>query len=195
MGGWNIHHLSHVLESMGWMGYIVGALLVLLQTLFPFVPFIFVAGVNVLLFGFWIGYIVNYSFACIGAISAYYLARNVGRTWVQNKLKKYSYIEKFNEKLERHGLLYISLSRIIPVLPSFLINLGAAVMKVRPKDFILGTIIGKAPMIMLETLIGHDMMHFRHYKGRFLILSIIFVVMILIGHHYKNKWFKSDNKI
>ncbi|TVY08715.1 TVP38/TMEM64 family protein [Paenibacillus cremeus] len=186
---WNIRHLSDELNSFGWYGHVVGALLVVLQTIVPFVPFVVVAGANVLLFGFWGGFIVNYIFSCLGAIIAFFVARNYGQTWVQNKLSKYSHLEVINEKLERHGLLYILLSRVIPVVPSFAINLISAVLKVRRRDFIIGSIIGKFPMIWLESMIGHDLLHFHKYKGRLLILVGIFLITLLIGNYYKKKWF------
>lgn len=195
MGHWNVQHITDVLNSLGWIGHIGGALLVLLQTLVPFIPFVVVAGVNVLLFGFWPGFIVNYVFACLGAVIAYFVAKNLGRAWVQSKLSKYSHLDKFNDRLKRHGIWFIVASRIIPVLPSFAINLGAAVMKVRTRHFIIGTLIGKAPMIFLESLIGHDLLHFGEHKGRLMILLIVFAVMLALGSYIKNRWTKAESPV
>ncbi|ALS21527.1 MULTISPECIES: TVP38/TMEM64 family protein [Paenibacillus] len=193
MGQWNVQHMSDVLNSYGVVGHLGGALLAVLQTVFPFVPFVLVAGMNVLLFGLWGGLAINYLGACLGAVIAFYAARHYGRSWVQKKLVKYRNIEKLNAQLERRGMLFIALSRLIPVLPSFAINYGAAVMKVRARDFIAGTLIGKAPMIWLESLIGHDLLHFARYKGRLLVLLAAFAVMIVIGNRFKNKWMKNEN--
>ncbi|CAG7604283.1 TVP38/TMEM64 family inner membrane protein YdjZ [Paenibacillus solanacearum] len=189
---WSVRHISDVLNSFGWYGHMAGALLVMLQTIFPFVPFFVVAGVNVLLFGFWGGFAVNYICSCLGAAIVFFAARNFGRPWVQARLAKYSYIERFNEKLERHGLLYMILLRLLPVLPSSVINLSAAVMKVRPLHFVAGTLIGKAPVILLESMIGHDLLHFQHYKGRLMILAAIFIVLLLVSHFVKDRWFNSS---
>lgn len=193
MGQWNVEYVSDVLNSFGFIGHLAGALLVVLQTIFPFVPFVIVAGVNVLLFGLWGGLVINYLCACLGAVIAFYAARHYGRTWIQKKLEKIRNIDKLNEQLKRRGMLFIAFSRLIPVLPSFAINYGAAVMKVRARDFIIGTLIGKAPMIWLESMIGHDLLHFTRYKGRLLILLAVFAVMIGIGHYFKNKWVKNGS--
>lgn len=195
MSHWNVHHLSDFLGSLGWYGYAAGALLVLLQTIFPFVPFVLVAGANVLVFGLWLGFLVNYVFSVLGATIAFLVFRYYGRAWAEKKLEPYGYIKKFNDKLERHGLLVIAISRIVPVFPSFAINLAAAVMKVRARDFIIGSMIGKAPMILLESLIGHDLLFIRHHKGRLLILVLVFVIMVMIGNHLKNKWIKGGTKV
>ncbi|MCZ8520238.1 MULTISPECIES: TVP38/TMEM64 family protein [Paenibacillus] len=194
MGEWDIQHLSDTLNSLGLLGQACGALLILLQTLVPFVPFVVVAGANVLLFGFWLGFLVNYVFACLGAVIAFLGTRRFGRQWAQSRLSKYKAAGRFNEKLEKHGLLYIAISRVTPVLPSFGINMAAAVMNVRARDFILGTLIGKLPMILLESMIGHDLLHFTQYKGRLLILLGVFALLLAIGNHLKKKWAKDGGE-
>lgn len=188
----NVQHLSDALRSLGLWGQIAGALLIFVQTVLPFLPFIVIAGANVLLFGFWPGFFVNYAASVLGAIVFFIIVRHYGKDWVEKKLQKYSYLDKFNDKLERHGFLYITIGRVIPVLPSFGINLAAAVMKVRTRDFVWGTVVGKLPIILLESLIGHDLLYFHQNKGRFLILSALFIGLILLGNAYKEKWFGSS---
>jgi hypothetical protein len=48
-------------------------------------------------------------------------------------------------------------------------------------------VIGKFPIIMLESFIGHDLLHFRQYKGRLMLLCAVFVLLLLIGAAFKNK--------
>ncbi|MEK3722061.1 TVP38/TMEM64 family protein [Paenibacillus sp. FSL H8-0034] len=194
MGKWNVQHLSDLLEAWGLWGHFLGALLAFVQPVVPFMPFVVVAGVNVLVFGLWFGFVVNYVMAVLGAITEFWLARNYGRTWVEKKIANHVYIQKFNKQIEHHGFIYITISRIIPVIPSFGINLGAAVMRVKTMDFVLGTIVGKLPMILLESFIGHDLLHFQHNKKRLLIMLGIFVILLLVGHICKKKWLGSDER-
>jgi uncharacterized membrane protein YdjX (TVP38/TMEM64 family) len=193
LSSWNVQHLSDMLQAWGLWGHLLGAFLVFLQTVVPFVPFVVVAGANVLIFGFWLGFIVNYVMSVLGAVTAFWIARYYARNWAQKKLEKYSYIQKFNDKLEQHGFIYIMVSRVIPIMPSFGINIGAAVTKVSTRNFVLGTMAGKLPMIYLESLIGHDLLHFHHNKGRLILLLVIFVVLILIGNAMRKKWFGGNN--
>ncbi|TBL78369.1 TVP38/TMEM64 family protein [Paenibacillus thalictri] len=183
----NIEHLSDTLKDLGTPGKLIGVLLVYVQTIFPFVPFVVVAAANVVLFGFWEGFIINYVMSCLGAISAFLVARYYAYNWVNRKLEGNALVGEFNKRLEKNGFFYIAVSRVIPVLPSFAINLGAGVMKVSVQNFIFGTIIGKFPMIYLETMIGHDLFHFRQNKDRLLILLIVFVVLIYLGSLFKKK--------
>jgi uncharacterized membrane protein YdjX (TVP38/TMEM64 family) len=188
MSHWNAEHISDVLNSFGWWGHAIGALLVMLHSMIPFIPFVIVAGVNVLLFGFWGGLAVNYVFACLGAIFAYVLARNLGRTWAQRKLAEYSFLDKINSLLERYGLWCIALIRVLPVLPSSIVSIGAAFMKVRRRHFILGTLIGNVPMIWLESVVGHDLFHFGQHKGRLLLLGALLCLMFALGAYLRSRW-------
>jgi uncharacterized membrane protein YdjX (TVP38/TMEM64 family) len=183
----NVEHVSRSLKQLGLFGKVLGILLVYLQTLFPFIPFVVVAGANVILFGLWKGFLINYTMSCLGAITSFFIARYYAYNWVSGKLERYPLIVEFNKRLERNGFLYIALSRIIPVLPSLAINLGAGVMKVSARNFILGTLVGKFPMIFLESLIGHDLLHFRQNKDRLLILLAVFAIFMYVGNVFKKK--------
>jgi uncharacterized membrane protein YdjX (TVP38/TMEM64 family) len=194
MGSWNVDRLSDFLNSWGIWGYITGALLAFAQVMIPLMPFVVVAGANVLLFGLWLGFLVNYIMSISGSITIFWLARTYGRHWVERKLEAYAYLQRFNDRLQHNGFIYIAVSRIIPVLPSFGINLAAAVMRVRTRDFVFGTIVGKLPMVLLESLIGHDLLHFEHNKGRLFILLTIFILLLVVGHICKKKWFGNDGK-
>ncbi|WP_159887107.1 TVP38/TMEM64 family protein [Paenibacillus puerhi] len=193
MSQWNVEHVSEVLGSLGWLGYAGGAMLVLLHAVLPFIPFVVAAGVNVLLFGFWGGFAVNYICACVGAVFAYFLARNLGRSWVQGKLAGYSFLGKVNGLLERYGLWCIAASRVVPVLPSSVVSIGAAFMKVRTRHFILGTLIGNAPMIWLESMVGHDLIHFGQHKERLLVLGAVLLVMFALGTYFRRKWTRTSS--
>lgn len=186
---WDVDHLTALLRSFGWYGYFGGALLIFVQTLLPVIPFVVVAGANVLLFGLWGGFLVNYLFTTIGSMTAFLLARYVGRSWVEKKLSRNRYLHVFNDKLKQRGVLYITLFRVMPILPSIVTNLGAAVSKVRTRDFLLGTLLGNAPMILIESLIGHDLLHFTQHKARLFGVIIVFLILLFIGTKLKNKWF------
>jgi uncharacterized membrane protein YdjX (TVP38/TMEM64 family) len=60
-------------------------------------------------------------------------------------------------------------------------------MKVSARNFILGTLVGKFPMIFLESLIGHDLLHFRQNKDRLFILLAVFAIFMYVGNVFKKK--------
>lgn len=182
-----VGELSDYLRSFGAFSVVLGMAIVYIQVMLPFVPFVLVAGANVLVFGLFWGFMINYTMAVLGSFSAFLFARYVGHARVEKRLVKYPAVKQFNQKLEERGFFYVLVGRLIPVIPSTAISLGAGITKIRGRDFLLGTILGKLPMVLLESMIGHDLLHFHKYKGRFMILCAIFVLLLVIGSFFKNK--------
>lgn len=183
----NVEEMSDYLRSFGAFSVLLGMAAVFIQVMIPFVPFVLVAGANMLVFGpFW-GFVINYSMALAGAYAAFMFARYYGHDRVERWLSKKPAVKMFNKRMEERGLFYVLLGRLIPVIPSTAISCGAGITKVRTADFIIGTVIGKLPIVLLESFIGHDLIHFHEYKGRLLILCAVFVILLAVGSLFKNK--------
>ncbi|MBD0379312.1 TVP38/TMEM64 family protein [Paenibacillus sp. WST5] len=177
--------LSEHLRNLGWTGKWIGMALILLQTFFPFIPFVLVAGTNVAIFGIEWGFIVNYAMSCLGAVVSFFIARYYGHAWVEKKLQKFPLVSQFSERMDKHGFVYVLLGRLIPILPSSAINFAAGLTRIRFHQFLWGTLIGKLPIVFLESMIAHDLFHFHKYKGRLLLLLVVFVALIVIGSSIK----------
>ncbi|MDR6880284.1 putative membrane protein YdjX (TVP38/TMEM64 family) [Bacillus sp. 3255] len=181
----NMRQLADHLRDLGWTGKIIGMALIFGQTFFPFIPFVLVAGTNVAIFGIEVGFLVNYVMSVLGAVASFYFARYYGHAWVEKKLERFPLVTQFSRRMERRGFLYVLLGRLIPVLPSSAINFAAGLTRIRFTHFLWGTVLGKLPIVFLESLIAHDLFHFHKYKGRLLILLGILIVLIFIGNGVK----------
>ena len=78
------------------------------------------------------------------------------------------------------------LARVTPLLPSGLITLIAALSTVKFFDFIIVTLIGKAPSIAMETLIGHDLIRLNENLPR-LLISIVIIFLLVLALRPKKK--------
>ncbi|MEF3303948.1 TVP38/TMEM64 family protein [Paenibacillus sp. GYB003] len=184
----DVERLADLLHSFGIFAVMAGMLAIFFQTWFPFIPFVLIAGANAYVFGLYGGFAINYGMSCAAAASAYFIARYVARDFVETKLAKYAAVQTFNRKLEKHGFMYTLLGRLIPVIPSSLINLGAGVSNIRFRPFFTATVIGKLPIVLLETLIGHDLIRFKEHKGRLMVVLLLFAALLWISHLVKRKW-------
>jgi uncharacterized membrane protein YdjX (TVP38/TMEM64 family) len=184
----NVRQMSDYLRSFGPYSVVFGMLAVLAQTLFPFLPFVIVAGANVLAFGLAWGFAINYAMSCAGAILAFYLARYYAHDWVEGKLSRYPLIHEFSRKMESGGFFYVAAGRLVPVLPSFAINLAAGSSKMRFRHFFAGTLLGKLPMVYMESALVHDLMHLKHNRGRLLVILAILLLLFFIGNRMRKKF-------
>ncbi|MCD1257938.1 TVP38/TMEM64 family protein [Paenibacillus athensensis] len=182
-----MYQLSAHLKAMGIYGKLMGMALVFLQTVFPFIPFVVVASANVAIFGIKTGFVVNYTMSCLGAVACFLISRYFAHDWVAKRLHRFAAIQQFSERMERQGFFYVFIGRLIPIFPSSVINLGAGLTRISTGTFIAATLLGKLPMIFLESVIAHDLLHIRHYKNRLLLLLLVFVGLIMLGSWMKTK--------
>ncbi|HJV44225.1 MAG TPA: TVP38/TMEM64 family protein [Bacillota bacterium] len=173
--------IAALLQRLGPWAAVIGGGLIILQTFFPAIPFLILAGANVLVFGLWGGFLVNWISAVIGSIFMFFIARTIGREWAQGRINKYPKIKSVNHFLGRNSFKTIFILRLFPVIPPAAVNLAAGIAPISFKYFCLATVFGKIPAIFLESMIGHDLFHFAHNKTRFFVLLFTLIVVVGLG--------------
>ncbi|UJF35250.1 TVP38/TMEM64 family protein [Paenibacillus hexagrammi] len=146
-----------------------------------------------MIFGIHWGFFVNYIMACVGAVASFYFARYYGHDWVERRIQRFPAVMQFSERMEKQGFFYVLIGRLIPILPSSAINYAAGLTRMPFTQFLYGTLLGKAPIVFLESMIAHDLFHFHKYKGRLLMLVVVFVILLIIGN-WSKKMLTSNKK-
>jgi uncharacterized membrane protein YdjX (TVP38/TMEM64 family) len=177
----DVDAVATFLRGLGPWAKVIGGLFIILQTFLPFVPFLVLAGANVLVFGLVWGILVNWLSAFAASILMFYVARTFGREWANRKMKRSKKFHAVDRLFKRVGFKTILLLRLFPVIPPAIVNLGAGVSTIPAKPFIMATFIGKLPPIIMESLIGYHMFHFAENKVRFFVILLTFGAVILIG--------------
>lgn len=119
-----------------WLIIIVFSLM-FLQNLLNFVPIVLLISLNVTLFGFGLGVLISIFsstlFSSIIFLCIRFFFRNISFN------KKY---ERYAKKIENHGLWFVFISRLIPIMPTTVINIAAAISTTRFIHFVIGTLLG-----------------------------------------------------
>ena len=76
----------------------------------------------------------------------------MGRRWVRRLASRR--INVVNKRLNQHGLLAMTVLRLLPIAPFTVVNLVAGASELRMRDYLLGSLVGMAPGIVLITLFG-----------------------------------------
>lgn len=182
-----IEKLEQFIRSFGLYAGLIAMFATLLQASFPYVPFIVIAAVNVLVFGLVNGMIVTYIMTVLGAMAAFLFARNAGRNWVTRKLAKYNFADKLNDHVSENGFFYVLMARFAFVIPSVAVNWISGVSRMRFSRFTAATVIGKLPVVVLETMLGHDLLHYGQNKTRLYVLVVLFIGFALTGKLIRDK--------
>lgn len=116
------------------------------------VPGPLLAGVSGLLFGAVVGTAVTLCASVGSAVLALMLARRVGRAGMEEVSGPR--LERVADGLERHGLVAVIVQRLAPGVPDAPASYAAGLLKVRPWQIALGTLIGAAPRGFSYTALG-----------------------------------------
>jgi uncharacterized membrane protein YdjX (TVP38/TMEM64 family) len=164
-------------DGMGGFGMVI--VLMIVHCFIPF-PAELVALAAGDCLGFWPGLLAVWIGAMSGALLAFWLARKLGRRFVEASLGA-----KSRNRLDRwsvdQGAPTLLICRLIPVIAFNLINYAAGLTHVRVWTFIWTTGLGILPITALTTAIGASM---RTISAPVLIgLCIVGVAIVLAGRH------------
>lgn len=169
----NVEGLAEWIRSWGILGVIGSIVLNIAISVAGVLPSIFLSGANAIVYGLVGGFFVSLTGEVLGATVAFLVYRyGLQKSKGLQKLERFSWIHKINESSRIRKGLAIVLLRMNPLIPSGVINLGAALTSISFADFLLATLVGKIPSMVFETFVGHDLVYLSENKSR-LIISLL----------------------
>lgn len=145
----------------------------IIQNTFTLVPLILLITINVTFFGFFYGYLWSWFTSIIGSIIVFLIVRY----WFQELLLPIIN-KQMNEKIKENGFVVVFISRILPFIPTSIINIAAGVSSIRFKQFILATLLGNMIYIFALSLIPLGFLSLDFKQFIFVIIAMICVFKI-----------------
>ena len=137
-----------------------------------------------LIFGLAKGYIYTLIGALIGASLSFYISRKLGRNFVKKLTKEK--LDGIESMINSKGFFVVLMLRLIPLFPFDIISYGAGLTSIKYKDFLLATIIGTIPGILVFTNIGAQSVNIGSNGFYMSIMALILLVIASI--FLKNKF-------
>lgn len=175
LGNVSINVIINYVQSFGIMAPLAAFILFAVQAALPVFPYVVLASACGMLFGFKLGFFLSWSGALLGACVAYMFSRWAGGNWARQKiLSRWGYdMRHFDRETAFWGIL---LARIIPVIPTPIINIAAGISKVPFWHFFFSSALGKIPTALLYTGLGISLLRNRDVKSSAIILVIILLL-------------------
>ncbi|WP_432777087.1 TVP38/TMEM64 family protein [Brevibacillus gelatini] len=127
--------------------------------LFPVIPFGLFAGMMGAKFGPIWGAFINWT-GSVGSAWLFFLFVRYGYQQTgRHYLAKYPRLALLTRAFEQNAFVAILFARLIPFIPSPVINIYAAISAVRFPTFALATAIGKIPTMLVFALLGDQLFH------------------------------------
>ena len=172
--------LNNWLESAGIWGGLVCCALIILEPLLPFLPMFIFVTINLLVFGYVLGFIISYVCSVLGCLLFYIL---VSKLFSNKAYKFYKDRKKVNSLVQRYkGIKLETLTTIIamPFTPAFLINLFAALSKMPLKKYMTAEIIAKIFITIFWGFIGCNLIKcFENPRYLIVIISMLFIGYVI----------------
>lgn len=178
LGYWQKDQFIALIEAGGMVSVLVSILFVAILVFFPIMPFFLVAGIIGGVFGTWQGSLISLTGAVVGALIMFGMARFGFREWIQGYIQKYPKAKEYEGYFEQNAFLSILFFRVVPVIPSPLINILSGISKVSWFTFFAATLIGKIPSILVFTFVGSQ---FGESKMTSVITFGVYMVAIFIA--------------
>jgi uncharacterized membrane protein YdjX (TVP38/TMEM64 family) len=129
-----------------------------IMALFPVIPYPVVGGVIGAALGPVIGGIVTWVGSIAASILMFVFIRYGYQEWGNRVLYRYNRLGKVTTLFERNAFLTILFTRLIPFIPSIVINVYAALSKVTFASYSIASALGKIPAMLLFSMVGDHLM-------------------------------------
>ncbi|MFD2371658.1 TVP38/TMEM64 family protein [Brevibacillus sp. GCM10020057] len=183
----NVEALAEQIRSWGVFGIVGSIALNIVISVAGVLPSIFLSGANAVVYGLVGGFFVSLTGEVLGAAAAFLLYRS-GLRKVKGieRLERFSWIASIQQSSRIRKCVAIALLRMNPLIPSGVVNLGAAIGKMRFADFLLSTLVGKIPSMIFETFVGHDLVYLSENRYR-LLFSLLAGLLVFLLFRKKEK--------
>ena len=169
--------LEALVRRWGAWGPLASILLMVLHAFLPF-PAEAVAFANGMLFGLWLGTLLTWTGAMIGAGLSYVVARWLG-AWTMAHLVPVRHRARLTGMSQHLGVGPLLLVRLIPVISFNLVNYAAGLADVRPLRFFWTTGLGILPLTFLNVLLGQRLASGPGYAWLLLVSGVVIGVVTL----------------
>lgn len=117
-------------------------------------PLVVLIACTAAVFGGWPGILYATAGAMLSALATYFIGRWLGKRTLRRFVGPR--LNSINRTLARQGILTVTTLRLMPIAPFTIVNLVAGALRVRPIDYILGTLLGMAPGLLLMSGFGNQ---------------------------------------
>jgi uncharacterized membrane protein YdjX (TVP38/TMEM64 family) len=159
---WRYTPLAHLVSAdraMGWADAFAGhwwAPLVVVAAYMPAILVMFprwmITLAAVFAFGPWLGFLYGLTGMLLAAVASYLPGRLARRDTVRRLAGRR--LNRLSDVLRRRGVLAVAVVKLVPVAPFAVVNFVMGAMRIRFRQFILGSFIGILPGMLAATVLS-----------------------------------------
>ena len=180
------------IRSFGEWAIVFAFLLTLFTNALGFPPAVIFSTANVILFGIVPGIILSCVAETVGVTIAFVLMRFYFREAAEKAIAKSPFLAKVDRYSGNKGFFIMLIGRMVPYLPSAVMNAVGALSSIRFRDYVLASLVGKFPSTGIEAIIGHDIIMQQEDHTRLVIVVICAGILIYAAIRYEKHLMREE---
>ena len=141
----------------------------------------FITMVSVIAFGPWRGFLYGMCGMIVAAVVSYMPGRLVRRDTVRRLAGPR--LNRMSAALYHRGALAVAIVRMLPIAPFVVVNLVMGAMRIRLRDFVLGSLVGIVPGMLVATVLSEQISRLlvapAEINGWLIAIAVVLLVTIL----------------
>lgn len=183
----DIQETAEYIKSYGSMAIAFAFLLTLFVNALGFPPAIIFSTANTLIFGIFWGIVLSVVAETVGVTISFLLLRFFFRDSAKKLIEKSKFLSSIDKYSSKKGFLVMLIARMVPYIPSGVLNAVGALSSLNLRDYFLSSLIGKFPSTGIEAIIGHDTIVQQEDSTRIVIVVILAIILIVGALWYEKK--------
>ena len=176
----DIAETADYIREKGSMAIVFAFFLTLFVNALGFTPAIIFSTANTLIFGIVPGIILSCVAETVGVTISFILLRFFFRESAEKIIAKSTFLKNIDDYSGKNGFAVMLVARMVPYLPSALLNAVGALSSLSLSKYVIASFIGKFPSTGIEAIIGHDTITHEEDPTR-LIVVCVFAVLFIAG--------------
>ncbi|NOU94276.1 TVP38/TMEM64 family protein [Paenibacillus sp. LMG 31456] len=170
------------------LGPVPGILATFIESFVPILPLIAIIIANVNAYGMWEGALFSWIGVVSGATCVFLFFRKFGGRFRGYIERKHPKSQKFIVWVEQHGFTPIFVLACFPFTPSAFVNIVAGISKLPKSVFLIATSMGKAVMILIVSIAGHDLGNLFNQPWKMIAIVILLVSIWYMGRKLESRY-------
>lgn len=189
-GDFNV--VKEFVASYGHYAMAVSFMLMVFQSIAAPLPAFLITFANANLFGWKAGALLSWSSAMAGAAVCFYIARILGRDFVE-KLTSKTGLKQIDDFFAKYGRQSILIARLLPFISFDIVSYAAGLTSMNFLSFFIATGIGQLPATIVYSYVGGMLTGgAKLFVTGLLILFALSALIILLRQIYKSKKDKTN---
>ena len=173
----DISETAAYIQSFGSWAVFFSFWLTLFVNALGFPPAIIFSTANTLIFGIIPGIVLSCVAETVGVTISFLLLRFFFRETAEKVIAKNKTLANIDRYSGKNGFTVMLIARMVPYIPSVLLNAVGALSALRLRDYILSSFIGKFPSTGIEAIIGHDAITREEDPTRLIVVILVAILL------------------